>query len=189
MNQIEAEARPFLTPIVAGAATSIDSYGLTAVAKWIALKVIVAEHAVPDNALAPLIDRAIFHQSGKIPDYFRLYVAHNISKQKQFYIRHAHCFIYAEGGPNPPLEGTTQNVQVVTFVAGEAIIQAVCTRIAGVSLEDKAHVVGFHDRCRIFPTDSAVIDFPQRPRLDFAGINSVSGIMDRYIAASRGIWI
>jgi hypothetical protein len=189
MNRIEGEVRPYLTPIITGELTTLDRQGLTTLAKWMALKVIVAEHAAPDNALTPQCDRTAFWPRGVIPSYFRLYVAHNVSNAQLYYLRHAHCIAYSPDGPNPPLDGTSKNVQIVTFATGEAVMQAVSTRIEGAILEDRAYVVGFHDRCRIWPVPATTIDFPQRPRLDADGIENIASILERYISASSATWL
>ncbi|TIX48805.1 hypothetical protein [Alteraurantiacibacter aquimixticola] len=188
MNRLEGEVRPILTPIITGEKTTLNRGHVETLSRWISLKVIIAENEDPAIALTPQVDRERFWKDGTIPEYFRLYVAHNIGEQQMFYLRHSHCVAYSEGGPNPPLDGTAKNVQFVTLVVGKAVIQAVCTRIAGVAMEERASIIGFHDRCRIWPNPDDETSFPRRPRLDEDSIERVATIFQRYIDQSNATW-
>lgn len=189
MNQLETKVRPFLTPIILGENVTLASEQIAILARWIALKVMVAEHDIPDVALTPLTDRIAFWREGEIPAYYRLYVAHNISGKNLYFRRHSHSVAKTSEGPIPPLDGTARNIQVVTMLAGKAVIQAVCARITDFTLENRSQVIGFHDRCRIWPDPPDTRDFPARPRLDLQGINFVATILERYLSVSKVTWI
>lgn len=189
MNRIEQQARPILTPLITGKPMTLEPPAIVVLARWFALKVIVAEHDAPNMTLTPLVDRELFRKTGELPPYFRLYAAHNIGEESLFFMRHSHCMAFSRQTPHPALDGTTKNVQTVTMVIGILVLQAVCTRISDVSFEDKAMVIGFHNRCRFWPRPDNAINFPSRPYLDDEGIFQVANLMERYIEKSNPLWV
>lgn len=188
MNDLERAVRPIITPLVLGEHAVLFPGQLETMAKWLSLKVMVVEHNIPETALTPQADRTALHVTGVVPRYFRLYCAHNIGNDALFFQRHTHTMGLVAEGPVPPLDGTFRNVQVVTLVVGKAIFQAVCTRLDDFCLEDRAIVIGFHDRCRFWPQPPDSMAFPSRPRLDFEGIQNVASMLERYIATAKPQW-
>lgn len=188
MNRLEGKVRPYLTPLATGERITLDQTALGIVAKWLSLKVMVVEHDAPDTVLAPQADRTAFMNTLEPPSYFRLYVAHNLGVDPLFFLRHSLFIAYNQKQLDPLLDGTDKNVQVVTMVAGKVVLQAVCTRIASFTIEDKAMVLGFHNSSRFWPDPPATKEFPARPRLDKAGIHQVATFMERYVSASDPIW-
>lgn len=188
MNRLEKVVRPFLTPLVTGEKVHLNADGLTALAQWIALKSIVVEHDTQDVALTPQSDRTNFMNNLAIPNYYRIYAAQNVGKQALFFRRHSHCIGLSLDGPVPTLDGTAKNIQVVTFVVGKAVFQLIAARIDNFTLEDRASVIGFHDKAKIWPIGKPRKNFPARPRMNEASITFISGIMERYFSASNSIW-
>ncbi|QIQ87360.1 hypothetical protein [Erythrobacter sp.] len=189
MNRLERDVRPILTPLVKGDTTQLNASQIAALTKWLTLKVLVLEHANPDASLTPESDRSAFFQQREIPEYFRFYCAHNIGREQMFLMRHSHTIALSRDGPDPPLNGASRNVQVVTFVAGKAVFQVVSSRLNAFSLEDRAMVTGFHDRCCIWPDPPGTFHFPNRPRLNDQSIHFISNFLERFISASRTYWV
>lgn len=189
MNKIEEEARPFLTPIVIGTKTSLDPVALQAVARWLALKIVVAEHDTGEAVLTPKEDRIALMESGAIPPYFRMYAGHNIGNDQLYFRRHSHCVARSTAGPNPPLIETNKNIQVATIVIGCAVFQLTASRSAEFLIEDHAIVAGFHDRSKFWPDPPSQLGFPARPRLNSNGIEFIAGILDRFIKQANAVWM
>ncbi|WP_156317915.1 hypothetical protein [Blastomonas sp. AAP25] len=189
MNRIEGEAKLFLGSVVSGKFIILTQRNLEVLAKWLTLKVMVVEHDAQDVVLTPQSDRTLFYKNLQIPNYYRFYLAENISEDYLYFVRHSHCIAYNGIEPNPPLEGTHKNVQVVTLIAGRAVFQVVCTRIENVHLEEKSFMIGFHDSCQIWPNPPSSLKFPCRPRLGKDGINQISTILQRYIDRSNPTWV
>ncbi len=189
MNQLESKVRPYLTPMVTGENVTLDQAALATVAQWLTLKVMVVEHDAQNTVLTPQADRSRFRDTLEPPPYYRLYAAHNISADPLFFLRHSVCVAFTLEGPNPPLDDTTKNIQVVTMVAGKVVFQAICTRINDFAIEDRAMALGFHNRCRFWPNPPELMAFPSRPRLDKERILRVATIVERYVAASKVTWL
>ena len=189
MNRLERDARPFITTIVSGTPAVLGKQAVETVAQWLALKAIVVEHGTPDASLTPQQDRTAFMRDRTIPEYFRIYVAHNISNRRLFFYRHSHCMSVNSGEPRPPLDGTAKNIQAVTFIAGKAVFQVTSARIDNFILEENIQVIGFHDRCRIWPLRDMPVGFPARPRIADNGILHVASMLERLFAHRKATWL
>jgi hypothetical protein len=188
MSELESDVRPYLTPIVKGEPVTLLRPAIAKLAQWISLKAMIAEHAAPNVALTPRTDRQAFAESLAVPEYYRVYVAHNISDTRLFYHRHSHCVALSPEGPQPPLDGTEKNIQTVTMVAGRAVLHVTAARIENFTLEGRLNIIGFHDRCRIWPEPPGPISFPARPNLNQKGIDFVATSLERMLALSRTTW-
>lgn len=189
MSEIEQAAQPSLLPIICGREAKLSKDDLLQIARWAALKTIIAEHDKPGLSLTPQRDRTQFMRTQEIPEYFKIFVAHNLSKMELYFLRHANCVALTREGPIPPLDDTTKNIQVITFVVGKAVIQTVCSRSNELTLTNRAHVKGFHDRCEIWPGLKDEMSFPHRPFLNEESIHSLATFFERYIEVSDVKWM
>ena len=189
MNRCEEAVRPFLTPIICGEPVSLEADDLHRIAQWLAMKVMVAEHDTAQATLTPLAERVDLMDHGKLPTYYRFYVASNVGERALYFRRHSHCIALSKAGPQPPLEGTTKNVQVATFVIGKAIFQVTASRSTEIVIEESSMVLGFHDKARFWPSPESPKTFPAGPRLDDAGIDKIAGIIDRLVTQGNVRWM
>jgi hypothetical protein len=189
MNALEEEVRPALVPLVTAQKTVLTVNQLEVLARWLALKTIVVEHANPRTSLTPEEDRTALFERGAIPTYFNFYAAHNVGRQRLYFLRNSHTIAATKDGPKPPLEGTDKNVQSVTLVVGEAVFQVVATRLHAFEVEEKAQCLGFHNRCRIWPKPPAEFACPPRPRLDEQQIDFVANFLHRFYQAPNMVWM
>jgi hypothetical protein len=188
MNRLEDSARPHLTALATGSHAVFGEEELALIAQWITLKCIVGEHAVPDNAVTPQADRTSFMNEGIIPDYFRIYVTRNVSPHEIGYIRHSHCIALSADGPIPPLDGTAQNIQTISFLMGQAFVHVNAVRIANFDFETRFTVFPVWDRARFWPPQIMPVLWPRRPNLDSDGIDFVASVLERYINGSKTTW-
>jgi hypothetical protein len=129
MSKIEASAKPVVLGLLDRSSQLLDPGSLDALAIWLTLKVIVAEHAEVATALTPPADRHLFYVERKIPWYFRLFVGYHSLETESAYFRHATTVSQRFSGPKPPLEqGIDRNIQAITFLVGPLLFFAVGIR-------------------------------------------------------------
>ena len=190
MNRLEKEVRPTLTAMALGAAISLTQDRLLAIAKWVTMKCLVAEHDKPDMWVTPPEDCAQFMRLGTIPDFFRIYAVHNVSGASIGYIRHSHGIVRFGERPSPPFpKGTNQNIQTVSFLVGRTFFHVNAARIVDFELEKRFNILRVWDQCRIWPNNSGPIGWPHRPNLDAEGITFVSEVLERYLRQCKTTWI
>jgi hypothetical protein len=187
MNRAEHAARPFLRPLIKGTPVELNATEMTAVARWIALKCIVAEHA-DGRELTPKVDRFALRERGTIPEYFRIYlINHNLAKGTG-YMRHS-LGISLSGPPtDPPAWGTPKNIQTISFFLGRIFVHLNAARIDDYSIESRYLLPEIWGQCRIWPFQHLRLRWPRRPLLDAAGIATVSSALQRIVEASEIIW-
>lgn len=190
MNGIEQAVRPTLTAMAMGAEATFDAADLLTIARWVALKCIVAEHDKPRNALTPHHDREAFMLNGEIPDYFRIYAALNVSGEPIGYVRHTHAIALTPEGPKPPVtHDCPRNIQTFTFMFGKAVFHVNAARIDGLTLESRTSVEPIFSQARLWPPQHTPWQWPRRPAIDVQGIGVLAGSLKRYIDASSPIWL
>jgi hypothetical protein len=188
MNRLEKEARPFLTPLIEEKPIVLDFEQQAIIARWVALKCMVAEHASPNNAVTPREDREAFKSDGTIPSYFRIYVAnHNLHSTG--YLRRSNCIAFSPEGPSPPLAGTPNNIQTISFLLGSVLIHLNAARIDNFALEDRVLIPQVWNVCRVWPIQHFEVVWPHRPLLDGDGIELVADCLGSYVRASKVAWV
>ena len=161
MNRIEGEAKPYLTPMIAGESVALNLTAQVAVARWLALKVMVVEHTDQELAVTTLEDRIAFMERGQIPPYYRIYVGGHRSKSDMGYLRHSATASLDLTGPVPPLNGMRRNVQQVSFLAGRMFSHVNAARIDGFDIEDRVKIPFVHDYMRLWPMQRFTFNFPE----------------------------
>lgn len=184
MNQLEAAARPALTPLIAGQAVSLEGAQVRDIARWIAMKCMVSEHGAPNRALTPRSDREAMRQSLTIPSYYRIYLA-AYATQSIAYRRNSHL-ISLTPEMRPPLAfETTKNIQTITFFMGHAFVHVNAARIDDFDLESRVQLPGFYPEARIFPPRG--VNAFRRP-LDRQGVSLVAHTLQLYLDACDIHW-
>lgn len=189
MNQLEDAARPLLTTIILGTPASLDAVEMAVVARWIALKCIVAEHAVPNYELTPRVDRVALREHGTIPEYFRIYLINHTVKRGAGYFRHSLGLSLTGPPTDPPAWGTPKNIQTISFFLGRIFIHLNASRIDDYSIESRYILPQIWDACRIWPLQHSGLTWPRRPLLDANGIAVVASALARIIDASDITWL
>lgn len=189
MNRLERDARPFLTPLIEGTPIALDFIQMSIIARWIALKCIVAEHSSGNADLTPRQDRIAFRENGTIPEYFRIYVAnHNLSGIT--FVRHSLCL--AVNGPeiDPPLMGARKTIQTITFLLGRIVVHLNAARIKNYTIESRYRTtpINVWDHCRLWPIQHHEAVWPRRPILDATSVVSISNALATIVSAGDITW-
>ena len=165
MNQLEKKARPFLTALIKGSIVTLNAGEMTVVARWIALKCIIAEHSVPNYELTPRADRVALRE-GIIPPYFRVYLINHKEPHGIGYFRHS-LGLSLDGPPSiPPARGMPKNIQTVSFFLGRIFVHLNAARIDNYSIESRYLLTQIWDECRIWPFQRLPLTWPRRPMID-----------------------
>src|SRR5947209_1548316 len=144
MRLLDEAARPFLTPLITGSPVALDFEQMALVARWIALKCMVAEHAERDVFVTPRSDRAAFRDAGTIPDYFRIYLfSHNLEHGIGFK-RQSLAMSLTGPVPDPPPWGTPKNIETISFFLGRVVIHLNAVRIENYSIQSRFQPMPFH---------------------------------------------
>jgi len=151
MSKLEGAARPALTSLVLGQAVTLQAEQVAAVARWIALKCMVAEHASPGKALTPREDREALRASLTIPSYYRIYLAPYHGESVVAYQRHSLLISLAPKLASPLSAEVTKNVQTVSFFMGRVFVHVNAARIENFDLESRVQITPFYPAARIFP--------------------------------------
>lgn len=152
-------------------------------AKWVATKVIVGEHAEPQTALTPAIDREFLFKESRIPDYFRIYAGIHSTKSDTGYFRHSATLSTINSGPEPPLlNGIHRNVQTTTFLFGRLIIFTISVRIHDLSPEELFHV---KHMARLWPPLDQDVRLNEFRVLSDTDIHNLYQALNRLIASPK----
>lgn len=188
MSKLEGQVRPLLTPIITGSPVALDFEQMAVIAQWIALKCIVSEHSSPNVSVTPRHERVEFRNHGTIPDYFRIYVANHNMKGAAGYMRHSFCMSREGPAPDPPLMGSPNNVQTITFVLGRVFVHLNAARVNGYTIESRHIIQPFHGQCRIWPFQHYEMVWPRRPLIDQSGMSLVANTLDTIKDAANITW-
>jgi hypothetical protein len=122
MSRLETEVQPILTPMIQGEATALDAQQQRQVAEWVALKVMIADHAKSDDYVISKADRYAFRNIRRIPSGFEVRLGRCGQE------RWNSCFFRVaafRGEQTHTLRiAPPKNIQSVTFGIGELLIFA-----------------------------------------------------------------
>lgn len=189
MNRLERDVRPFLTPLIEWQPIALDFEQMAVIARWIAVKCIVAEHADADTSVTPKVDRIAMREHGTIPAHFRIYAANHNVQNSCWYYRHSVCL--GANGPviDPPLDGTSRNVQTISFTLGGLFVHVNAARAQDFEIESWHSIPLFHQNSRLWPFQHHEMVWPRRPLLDLKGMGLIAGTLTTIIEASNLTWI
>ena len=189
MNRIEGGVRPFLDEMILGNPITLNQNQITVLAKWCAMKFIVMEHAQRDTAVTPDQDRRALKENGMIPAFFRIYVGNHASEARSGLLRSSHCIATTAEGPNPPLIGTTKNIETTTMLVGRIFIHLNAARLENFEIEHAFSVSRVWDECRIWPTPPIARKWPHRPLLSDDGLFTIAGALDAIRSSPKTTWV
>jgi hypothetical protein len=188
MGNLEEEVRPLLTPIIEGTPVALDFEQMAVIARWVTLKCIVAEHAALNTSVTPQHDRTAFMQQGTIPDYFRIYLANHNMPHASGYLRNSMCMGHKGPFADPPLMGSTNNVETISFVLGRVFVHLNAARVNDYSIESKHLIPAFHGNCRIWPFQHNEMVWPRRPLVDQRGLSLIANTLETIKESATVIW-
>jgi hypothetical protein len=212
MNEIETEARPYLAQLIPGETTTLDRQALDAVARWITLKVIVAEHSSSDSAVTPRPLRMAFRNTRAIPDFIRIYLAsHDLPFEKSVgYVRHSQAVAFRAPDesalrgsvvhmtnalsrgvpqPSPPLGDVANNVQTLTFYLGRVFVHVTAARVDNFWIEDIASIPLLYETAQIWPPKDVEMTWPREPAFTLTQVDNISESMPAALRAQQPYWV
>lgn len=123
MSVLEVQVRPILEPLASDSARSIGESDQSILARWIAMKVMVAEHNIAPIEITPREMRSEFRRSGAIPDGMRIWLWRcGAPRWRTRWDRYAFG-LHAEDEPS----AGGPNAQDVTFGFGNLLINCLQT--------------------------------------------------------------
>jgi hypothetical protein len=132
MSRIEEAAKPILIPLLRGQPVTLTQDDQIKLARWISLKVVIAEQENPSDAVVRQPARTLFMEIGKIPAKMKIYVANH--DNFHWYT----VFMHQSGiGSRPgtqPIFRQGKNLQTSTFTVGHLFTYTVISTIPGFSL-------------------------------------------------------
>ena len=180
-------AKPILTRMIKGEDIELDRVFQEIVARWVAMKVIVAEYALPDVAVTPPADRLELKERGQIPPYFNIYAARHSAGVPTWFMRNSCTFARDFSGPIPPLDGMGNNVQQVTLIIGALAIHVNAARLDGWRTEDELKPA-LHAGIRIWPIEREIFEWSTSRCLGAQSIGNLANSLDVLIVQPRVVW-
>ena len=123
MSQLEDQAKPFLAPMMQGKALLLPSTALDVIARWTAVKVMVAEFYRPEHSVLSAIDRCAFRERSELPIGMTIRLARCTEPSWQ-----AQLVMQSAGLRLKRLPGTAQTgrtIQTTTIGFGQIFVHAV----------------------------------------------------------------
>ncbi len=128
MSQLEESIKPFILSVIQNKEMTLNCEQVAMLARWVAMKVLVAEQDHDGTQATPADDRRIFYENSKIPSYFRVYIARHETDSEAAYHRHSMTLALSESGPLSDMKGLERNTQSVSFLIGPLFFYVVACR-------------------------------------------------------------
>ena len=141
MNNVETNARPILELLIAGNPTTLNQDQQRVLTERIIMKVMVAEHNIPEDAVIPRVDKETFRTDKIIPPCISVWIGkHNVSGWHTGFYKHAATLSLK---PSPPLSaaGGRKNVETLAFGFGALFGFVMVSDPGWVDLKDFIRVV------------------------------------------------
>ncbi len=176
MNQLEAEARPYLTPLIDGLPVSLSAEAVRVIARWVTLKTMVAEYNRPNEDVTPLDERHAFATLRAIPPWFRIQIAtHRDHMWSGMFWRHTATLTWS---PPPERLITRKNVQLVSFGLGRLFVSVLASHGIEPDKLFDLHPVFFP---RILPFAEPWLRWPPPRAISSAEMNLVAESLNTFI--------
>ena len=157
MSQLESETKPLLKSILQNQHVEITEAGQGTLARWIAVKTIVGEHAEPDICVTPETDRYLLRSQGIIPSYFAIYIGRHMTTSDTARLRTSQTISLSRDGPTPPLGDLKRNTQSIAFLCGPLFLFVLAIRVDGI---EATEFFRFPKLLQLFPPHEPVIHWP-----------------------------
>jgi hypothetical protein len=134
MSGLETLSKPILTPLIRGESCNLGTDELKILSRWLAVKVIVSEHARRDLVATTREDRRDVMRGDVSDRHWQMWIGKHSSREWHYggYFRHAvtlGAIDPSTGEPEPPNNSYVKNTQAVTIGLGDLILHAVFTRV------------------------------------------------------------
>jgi hypothetical protein len=181
MSQLEEKVKSTLLGIIENKSVTLTEQDLLILSRWIVMKVIVAEQSEEGTQVTPEVDRKIFYENEKIPDYFRVYIARQKTTHESAYLRHSVTLASSPDGPSPSLNGMRRNTQTVGFLIGSLFVYVTAARVDNFNLEGKLNLK--HLRC-IYPNQGGEVIWNTVKELEQPEMSAIVWALDDLISSS-----
>ena len=151
MNRAESAARPILEAMIEGRNMTILRNGMEDVARWIAIKTIVAEQSDITRSTTPADTRKALID-GAIPEEFQIYVCSHSSPSGSGYARQTSSIVLPGERPVDFLASGRPNIQQVTWIMGKSIVHVNAAFETAFTIESAVRS-GVYNQSRIWPPD------------------------------------
>jgi hypothetical protein len=132
MSEIEADAKPILVPMLRGLHITLRQPEKIKLARWFALKVMVAEQRQPRDAVVGEVERRAFGTTRVIPDSFQIWIgAHDLDV---WYSGYWHQSMTASLTPALPPRRT---IQASAIGVGHILSLSVVCTLAGYDISPR----------------------------------------------------
>ena len=127
MSLLDDAAKPLLTPLITGVATTLKADDQHIIAAWLAMKVMVAEFSRPADVSTPQDHRTALMKERKLPPGWKIWIATHSSPWWQTgYHRHGATLGFGRG-PVPPKRPSGKNTQSVTLGIGALLAHIIAS--------------------------------------------------------------
>ena len=131
MSALEAEVKPILTPLILGERTQISGSAASTLAKWITLKVLVAECNLEGDNVASKSDREAFRSTLRLPHNFQIWIGRcGVGGWAAAYVRHAAVLSLS---PEIKPQHRFKNTHTVSFGIGALFVHVIHTTVGDLS--------------------------------------------------------
>lgn len=122
MSDLEEKAKPFILSAIENKKCTLNEDEILLFAKWVVMKVMVAEHNHDGTQVTLALDLKAFFESAAIPSYYRVYLGRHDTGTNSAYYRHSCTLARTMSGPVCTMEGMYRNTQSVSFLIGPLFI-------------------------------------------------------------------
>jgi hypothetical protein len=186
MSALESSAKPVLLTLLKRNQSTLSPQASSALARWVAVKSIVGEHATEATALTPPTERRAVHERSAIPAFFRIFVAYHSLRTQTAYYRDSTTVSKSARGPDPGLpSGIQRNIQATTFLVGPLCFYVAAARVEGLSV---VALDPNHPMHRLWPDPDAYLDFNTLPVLAQPDLFAISRSLERLVGDPRVIF-
>lgn len=175
MSRLEESVKPMFIRMIQGEKLSLQKSDQELLSRWIALKVIVGEHAEKGIHVTPQKDRYLLKEENKIPEYFAIYVCSHDSKADTAWLRISNTLALSPNGPNPPLGNMKRNTQSVSFICGRVFVFVFASREQGI---DSGGFIKMNSLKRLHPQELENIEWPTQKQVTKREMSKLAWALD-----------
>ncbi len=183
MSALEEAVRPVLTPMMAGNEFALSDTQQALLARWIALKVIVADANVPQDTVMTREERSAFMTDHQLPAFLDIWIArtNGVLWSSEF---HRHAATISFDRQHQPIGA--KSIQCMTFGAAQFLAFAVLDRgRIGIGIEEKSKAKAL----QLWPAMSPPLTWPPPRTITDVEAHSMANTLDRVIASHQVKWL
>jgi hypothetical protein len=177
MNGLEGGAKPYLEPMVLGRVTVMPSPAQEAVARWVTLKLMVAELNTPAEAVFDFSERDRFRKTLEIPSVMKIWLFPYQGDKWPcgLMLNSSTMNSRPEYPPTGPL---SKNTKTMTMGFGHLLIHVFFTHVQ--DFDDLATLDFQGSVARIWPQARNIVAWPPGPPINNRGADYVADQIARF---------